>query len=575
MTEPTPVPADAPWFSRYPAYVPRTLEVPNIRLPDLIAPSVERWPGRDALVYYGRRWSYREFWSITERVAAGLSADGFVPGDRIALYLPNSPAHPFAFFGALRLGLTVVHVSPLYLGQDLVKVLSDSKPKGLVTLEILYPNLAKVAGEASVPRVYVVRTRAFYPWPKRLFVNSVLKRQGRSTSFPADPNVRPFAELVRSPGGFSAPTTDPATEVAVFQYTGGTTGRPKAAMLTHRNLVANALQCRAWFASQPPGTSVSLAAIPFFHVYGMTVALNYPLSNGSTVVLQNRPDANETLELIRKYRPAELPGVPAMYAAINQHPKVARYDIRSIKVCVSGSAPLPVEVAKRFEELTGGHLIEGYGLTEASPVTHANPIGGEVRVGSIGLPLPLTDQRVFDLDDRSRPMAAGETGELAVRGPQVMLGYANAPEETAAVLYEGWLLTGDVARLDAEGYAYIVDRKKDLIDVGGFKVYPREVEEVLYQHPAVAEAAAIGVPDDRLGEVVKSFVVLKKDATATETELIAFVRERIAHYKAPRFVEFRTELPKSAVQKVLRRALREAASAAGPATAPGPTGPAR
>jgi long-chain acyl-CoA synthetase len=571
VTESAPVPAASPWFAHYPSYVPKTLEVPNIRLPDLIAPVAERWADRAALVYYGRRWTYREFWATTERVAAGLAADGFVAGDRLALYLPNSPAHPFAFFGALRLGLTVVHVNPLYLGQDLVKVLADSQPRGLVTLEILHPNFAKVAGEVSVPIVYVARTRDFYPLPTRWFVNSVLRRQGRTTAFPTDPNVRPFSRLLTASGGFASPTADPATEVAVYQYTGGTTGRPKAAMLTHRNLVANAIQCRAWFASQPPGQSVVLASIPFFHVYGMTVALNYPLSHGATVVLQNRPDPAETLGLIRKYRPTELPGVPAMYAAINNNPKVGRYDIRSIKVCVSGSAPLPVEVTKRFQELTGGYLIEGYGLTEASPVTHANPIGGDVRVGSIGLPLPLTDQRVFDLDDRSKPMGAGDVGELAVRGPQVMLGYANAPEETASVLLGDWLLTGDVARLDADGYAYIVDRKKDMVNVGGFKVYPREVEDVLYQHPAVAEAAVIGVPDERLGEVVKAFVVRKTGAIATEAELIAFVRERIAHYKAPRTIEFRTELPKSAVQKVLRRVLREAAEP----TAPAPASPAR
>lgn len=567
-----PVPPDSPWFRHYPPNVPRTIEVPNIRLPDLVEPSATQWADRSALVYYGSRWSYRRFWELTGRVASALAADGFVPGDRLALYLPNTPAHPITFFGALRLGLTVVHVSPLYLGQDLVKVLSDSKPKGLVTLDILYPNLAQVAPEVTVPTVYVAHTREFYPWPQRAFVNLVLHRQGRTTEFPSAPNVRTWSGLTKGSGSFAKPTTDPATEVAVFQYTGGTTGRAKAAMLTHRNLVANALQCRAWFSAQPPGTSVVLAAIPFFHVYGMTVALNYPLSHGATIVLQNRPDPSEILKLIGKYHPSELPGVPALYAAINNHPKVRKYDIRSIQVCVSGSAPLPAEVAKRFEELTGGNLIEGYGLTEASPVTHANPIHGERRAGSIGLPLPLTDQRVFDLTDRSKVMVAGDVGELAVRGPQVMLGYANAPEETREVMLGDWLLTGDIARIDADGYAFVVDRRKDLIDVGGFKVYPREVEEVLYQHSSVAEAAVIGVPDARLGEVVKAFVVLRKGTKATEGELIEFVRARIAHYKAPRTVEFRSELPKSGVQKVLRRVLRDAELAA---RALDPGGPAR
>ncbi|MCI4337616.1 MAG: long-chain fatty acid--CoA ligase, partial [Thermoplasmata archaeon] len=566
------VPADAPWFSHYPSNVPHRIDVPNVRLPDLIEPNAERWADRAALVYYGSRWSYRKFWELTGKVASQLAADGFGPGDRLALYLPNTPAHPIAFFGALRLGVTIVHVSPLYIGQDLTKVLTDSRPKGIVTLEILYPNLAKVASEVSVPLAYVAQTREFYPWPKRAFVNLVLRRQGRTTTVPVGSNIRPWSHLVGGSGSFVRPKTDPATEVAVYQYTGGTTGRPKAAMLSHRNLVANALQCQAWFSAQPPGTSVVLASIPFFHVYGMTVALNYPLSHGATIVLQNRPDPDEILKLIGKYHPSELPGVPALYAAISNHPKVGRYDVRSIKVCVSGSAPLPAEVAKRFEALTGGSLIEGYGLTEASPVTHANPIGGERRAGSIGLPLPLTDQRVFDLVDRAMPMAADEVGELAVRGPQVMLGYANAPEETKEVMLGDWLLTGDIARIDADGYAFIVDRKKDLVDVGGFKVYPREVEEVLYQHPAVAEAAVIGVPDARLGEVVKAFVVLRAGQRATEPELIEFVRARIAHYKAPRAIEFRTELPKSGIQKVLRRMLRDEALAA---TAPVREGPAR
>jgi long-chain acyl-CoA synthetase len=569
MTE-TPVPPDAPWFSHYPANVPRTIEIPNVRLPDLVEKSVRTWKDKTAFIYYGKRWTYGEFWEATGRVASSLAHDGFVAGDRIALYLPNSPAYPMSFFGALRLGLTVLQVSPLYLGQDLTRALQIGKPKGLVTLEILYPNLAKIAADVRVEWVYVARTREFYPWPKRAFVNFVLRRQGRNTRFPTDPNVRPWSHLVGGDGRFPKATGDPATDVAVYQYTGGTTGRAKAAMLTHRNLVANALQCRAWFSAQPPGHGVVLAAIPFFHVYGMTVAMNYPLAHGATIVLENRPDPGETLQLIGKFHPTELPGVPALYAAINNHPKVGDYDIRSIQVCVSGSAPLPAEVARRFEELTGGKLIEGYGLTEASPVTHANPIGGERRAGSIGLPLPLTDQRVVDLEDRTKVLGSGEVGELSVRGPQVMLGYADAPEETAMVRDGEWLLTGDVARIDSDGYAFIVDRKKDVIDVGGFKVYPREVEEVLYQHTGVAEAAVIGVPDDRLGEVVKAFVVAKGGAMPTEAELIAFVRDRIAHYKAPRSVEFRTELPKSGVQKVLRRVLRET----GPRV-PATTGPER
>lgn len=576
---PAPVtPVDRIWLNHYPERVPRELELPERRLPDLVQASVERWPTRDAFIFYGARWTYAEFWAAAGRFAAALHREGFRAGDRLALYLPNCPAYPIAYFGALRLGVTVVQVSPLYLGQDLTQLLRDAEPKGIVTLEILAPNLAKVAAEAPVPLTIVARLREFYPFPKRLFVNTVLRRRGMSTVLPSGPTIRPWREFLGPSVDFPAPSTDPAREVAVLQYTGGTTGRAKAAMLTHRNLVANALQCRAWFQLALPGTSVVLASVPLFHVYGMTVALNYPLLEGATIVLQLRPDVDEVLKLIDKYHPSEFPGVPAFYQAINRHPKLPRYDIRSIKVCVSGSAPLPREVAVRFEELTGGYLIEGYGLTEASPVTHANPIGGERRAGSIGLPLTGTDQRLVDVETGSHPVAAGEPGELLVRGPQVMLGYYRRPEETRDVLVDGWLRTGDIATIDADGYAYIVDRKKDLIVVGGFNVYPREVEEVLYQHPGVQEAAVVGRPETEHGEVVHAVVVRKPGSAVGAEELIEFVRERIAHYKAPRSVEFRTELPRSGVQKVLRRVLKEqAAGSAGPAEprVPAPAGPGR
>lgn len=566
--------AERPWFARYPPGIPHTIDIPEVSLAGLLEESVRRWPDRDAVVYYGRRYRYRELWDLAGRAAAGFRSAGLTPGARVALYLPNCPLYPIAFYGALRAGLSVVQVSPLYQGQDLTHLLKDARPAAIVTLEILHPNLVAVAKEVELPLTFVARLRAFYPIPARWFVNRVLRRRGLPTAFPTGPSVRTLEELLGAVAGPDAPV-DPARDVAVFQYTGGTTGTPKAARLTHRNLVANALQCRAWFAVQPAGTGVTLTAIPLFHVYGMTVGMTYPFSAGETVVLQNRPEVDELLRLVDRYHPSELPGVPALYQAINVHPKTPKHDLRSIKVCVSGSAPLPREVARRFEERTGGYLIEGYGLTEASPVTHANPIHGEVRGGSIGLPLPNTDQKVVDLETGTHELAVGEVGELCVAGPQVMAGYDHEPEETALVLRDGWLRTGDIARLDAEGYAYIVDRKKDLIDVGGLKVYPREVEEVLFQHPSVQEVAVAGVSDRSLGEVVEAYVVLREGRTATESELIQFVRARLAHYKAPRRVEFRTSLPRTPIQKVLRRTLRaetERALAAA-SSAPGSGGP--
>ena len=558
--------ADArPWLARYPPEIPPTLEIPEERLPDSVERSVRTWPDRDAFVFYGSRWSYRTFWEETGRFAAALHSEGFSPGDRLALYLPNCPAYPVAFFGALRLGVTVVQLSPLYIADDLSRVLDDARPKGIVFLDISSKNLDAIARERLPPVRFAARLKSFYPWYERPFVNRVARRRGLDPSYPSDPDVRDFARAIQHPGTFPKPTSDPRREVAVFQYTGGTTGVPKAAMLSHRNLIANALQCRAWFSEQAPGTSILLASVPLFHVYGMTVALNYPLLSGSTIILQIRPDIDEMLRLIARYRPVELPGVPAIYRAIADHPKVGRYNVRSIRLCVSGSAPLPAEVVRRFESITGGNLLEGYGLTEASPVTHANPVDRDRRrEGSIGLPLPSTDQRVVDVETGTRVLSTGEAGELIVRGPQVMLGYFGHPEETARSIRDGWLFTGDVATIDADGYAFIVDRKKDMVDIGGLKVYPREVEEVLYRIPGVAEAACIGVPDASLGEVIKAFVVRRPGATVTEAEVIAFVRAHIAHYKAPRSVEFRDSLPKSGVQKVLRRALRNESS--GPAS---------
>ena len=550
------------WVRHYPAGVAAHLEVPNELLTEMVAKSVRRWGTRTALVYYGSKWSYERFWQDSERFAAALARDGVRPGDRVALYLPNCPVYPIAFFGVLRLGAIVVQVSPLYLGQDLARLLNDSRPKAVVTLEFLYPHLAKVRSEAPVPRVYVARLRELYPWYTRPFVNSVMRRQHLSTAFPSDAEVVAWSSAIRGPGPAPAFRGDPATTPAVFQYTGGTTGRPKAAVLTHRNLVANVVQSDAWNLTRRPGEEVVVASIPFFHIYGLTVALLMGLYEGGTIVLQTRPDVPELLRLIDRYRPTQFPGVPAFYQALIQRPDIGKYHVRSIRYCLSGSAPLPVEVARRFEALTGAKLVEGYGLSEASPATHVNPVEGERRSGSIGLPLPDTEQRIVGLEDPARVLGPDEVGELEIRGPQVMLGYYQQPEETRAVLHDGWLRTGDVARIDADGYAYIVDRKKDLINVGGMKVYPREVEEVLFQHPGVAEAAVIGVPDAAHGEVVKAFVVRKPGATVTGEELIAYVRERIAHYKAPRTIEFRDALPRSGVQKVLRRVLR--AEGAGP-----------
>ncbi len=557
-----------PWLAQYPAGVPAHVEIPPLLLHDVIEASVRKWPDRAALVYYGATWSYRRMWDESGRFAAALARDGIGPGDRVALYLPNCPAYAIALLGILRAGATVVQVSPLYHGQDLERLLRDSTPKGLVTLEILYPHIAELRSQCPVPKVYVGRFREFYPFPKRMFVNFVLRRRGMPTAYPRDPWVVPWADAVRSEGPVPTLHADPATTVAVLQYTGGTTGRPKAAMLSHRNLVANVTQADAWNTTRRPGEEVVLAAIPFFHIYGLTVALFLGFVEGATVVIQTRPEIRELLTLIDRYRPTQFPGVPALYLAFTRQPDLAKFHVRGIRFCLSGSAPLPLEVARQFEAVTGAILVEAYGLSETSPGTHVNPTTGERRAGSIGLPLPDTDERVVDLETGTRVLGVDEVGELCVRGPQVMLGYYGQPSETAEVLRDGWFRTGDVARIDADGYAYIVDRKKDMVNVGGMKVYPREVEEVLFQHPAVADVAAVGVPDPDHGEAIRAFVVRKPGTSVTEAELIGFVRDRIAHYKAPRSIEFRDAIPRSGVQKVLRRVLREESAAPKPPAPP-------
>ncbi len=559
---------DRAWLRHYPPGVPTQIEIPDRSLVELVEEAVLKHPDRVAFIYYGAKWTYRRFWEAAGHLAQALLNEGLQRGDRVALYLPNCPVYPIAYFAALRAGLTVVQVSPLYIGQDLHRLLGDAQPKAIFCLNIHWPNLEKVAWSTTSPITYVVGLNELYPFPARLLVNRVLSRRGLPTKIPTGTQIRRWKSGISTPGLPSPVRVQSATEVAVLQYTGGTTGVPKAAMLTHRNLVANALQCGAWFNVASQEREIVLASIPYFHVYGMTVAMTYPLLAGATIVLETRPDVDEILKLIDKYHPTQFPGVPALYNGINHHPKRAEYDLRSIRICLSGSAPLPLEVAKQFEATTGGSLVEGYGLSETSPVTHANPIRGERRAGSVGLPVPNTDQRVVDLETGTRPLPPMEAGELCVKGPQVMAGYYHQPEETAAVLQDGWFRTGDIAYLDADGYCFIVDRKKDLINVGGMKVYPREVEEVLFQHPAVADAAVVGVPDAELGEVVRAFVVARAGTNPTAEELIQFVRERVAHYKAPRVVEFRNSLPRSGVQKVLRRELRAGGTGASGAPAP-------
>lgn len=554
---------ERPWHKKWPEGVPRHIEYPNIPVDELLRRSAKAHPDWPAVSFYGKQLSYRAVDDAADRFASALRRIGVKAGDRVGLLLPNTPHFVIAFFGVLRAGAVVAQTNPLYTPRELEVLWSDAGVETIVTLDLFWHNVAKALPQTPVKRVIVCDVAEFLPFPLRQLYpikrRRDLKKQKRwPLVIPNEPSVLRFAAFLR-PGGepFPPPTVDPSEDIAVLQYTGGTTGTPKGAMLTHRNLVSNALMTNAWMNPKEGVQDRFLGAIPLFHSYGVTAVLLSGITRAAELILYPNPrEIDHILKLINKTKPTIFPGVPTMYIAILRNPDLKRYDLRSIEACISGAAPLPLEVRRQFESATGGKLVEGFGLTEASPVTHCNPLNGDAKEG-IGIPFPDTDARIVDPEDWTRTMPGGESGELMIHGPQVMKGYWHKPEETAEIIKDGWLLTGDIARMDEDGFFTIVDRKKDMILCSGYNVYPREVEEVLYAHPAVQEAAAIGVPDSYRGETVKAFVVLKPSMKVTSEEIVAFCKERLAPFKVPKVVEFATDLPKSLVGKILRRELRE------------------
>ncbi len=522
------------------------LDYPDLAIWQLLERTANRFPDRPALRFFGRQTTYRALMDLVERFARGLAALGVKPGDRVALVLPNAPQMVIGYYGTLRAGAVVVPTNPLYTPREFAVQMRDCEPQVILALDLVIPRLRDAAQGATL-----VSTRIRDYLPPVLGLLQGMRERG--PELPSD--IMTLDRLLAMDQGGDLPPAAGADEVAVLQYTGGTTGVPKAAMLSHRNLVANALQAEAWMPSYQPGSERVLAVLPFFHVFGMTVALNLGILTGAEIDLVPRFNPAETAKEVRRFKPTLFPGAPAMYQAVTDSPHVEKWNIRSIRYCISGSAPLPAELQARFERMTGGVLVEGYGLTEASPVTHCNPLAGDRRTGTVGRPFPDTEQRILDPEDPAQELGPGEVGELAVKGPQVMLGYYNQPAETSAVLEDGWLRTGDLATIDKDGFCRIVDRKKDVIIVSGFNVYPREVEEVLLRHPGVHEAVVVGVPDERRGQLVRAVVVPWPDRRPTEEELGAYCRERLAGYKTPRQFELRDELPRTAIGKVLRRVL--------------------
>ncbi len=550
--------AERPWLKFYESGVAQSLIYPEITLGNVLSQTAEKYPYQTALLFYGKKITYRELDVFAYRFAHALIDLGIRKGDRVALMLPNIPQMVIAYYGTLRTGAVAVPTNPLYHEHELEVQLNDSGAETLVAVDMFYPVISRVLPRTKVKHVVLCGIEDFLPVPLNFLYPLKARLEKQWVSVKRIPPLFDFKEmLLHTP---STPTTvDVApADTALLQYTGGTTGVPKGAILTHRNLVVNATQARAWFSHVQEGKEIVLAAIPFFHVYGMTTAMNLGILIGAEMILVPKFHTKEVVTLINKYRPTIFPGIQAMYLAISNYPGIKKYDLTSLQAALSGAGPLMREVQEQFERLTGARIVEGYGLSEASPVTHANPIFGNRKIGSIGLPWPDTEARIVDLETGEKVLPTGETGELVIRGPQVMKGYWNKPEETAQALRNGWLHTGDIAKMDEDGYFSIVDRIKDMIKTVGENVYPREVEEVLYMHPKVKEAVVVGLPhEEYLGEKIKAFIVLKEGQTATAEEIIGYCREQLSKFKVPKEIEFRDQLPKTLVGKVLRRVLRD------------------
>ncbi len=552
---------EKPWLKFYDEGVPHTLEYPEVPLHWYLEESARKYPDSIATILPGRfgdtKLTYKELNELANRLANALIDLGVKKGDRVALYMPNCPQFIIGYYAILKAGGIVVATSPLYSPREVEHQFNDSGAETVIILSLFYPVVKGVQAKTKVKNVIVTNIKEHLGGMDRLLFTLLMeKKEGHRVEL-AEGDLWLKDLLERYPP--DAPKIDVShDDMALFQYTGGTTGIPKAAVILHRSLVANALQAGAFLPDMKMAGEIHLAAIPLFHVFGMVATMAHAVSiAGAMVFITNPRDIDALLKAINKYKPTIFMGVPTMYNAINSHPDIARYDVKSIRACISGSAPLAMAVKQRFEELTGGKLVEGYGLTEAPTASHANPIYGKNVEGSIGLPLPDVEAKIVDLETGTKDLPVGEVGELVLRSPNVMQEYWNMPQETAIALREGWLYTGDIAKMDEEGYFYIVDRKKDMIIASGFNVYPREVEDVLYEHPKIQDAAVAGITDPRRGETVKAWVVLKPGETATVDEIRDFCKDKLAKYKIPYSVEFRDELPKTMVGKVLRRMLAE------------------
>jgi long-chain acyl-CoA synthetase len=557
--DPAPLPG-RPWTKHYDTGVPATLNYPDATVHDFLDDAVESYPDATCTIFFNKKRTYRSISDEAWRVANALRGLGVQKGDRVAIMLPNTPQFVVSFFGVLRAGAVVVPCNPLYTVPELRHQLHDSGAEVVIVLSRLYPTVKGARDGTKVKHVLVTNIKEEMPPILRtLFTLAKEKKDGHRQHIEGDQGARWFRQVVDPAPAVPFDGMARTDDVAVLQYTGGTTGVSKGAMLSHRALVANTMQNRAWFVRAKDGEGLAMAIMPFFHVYGLSVVLMQTVQAASGMILEPQFELERILKDIQHHKPNTFPGAPRIYNAIINSPLATKYDLRSIEACLSGSAPLLIETHRKFTELTGANLVEGYGLTEAAPVTHCNPLygKGKQKIGTIGVPYPDVVCKIVDTETGEREMPEGEPGELILRGPQLMDGYFNQPGETAKTLRNGWLYTGDIATVDADGYYSIVDRKKEMIIVSGFNVYPREVEEALATHPAIMDSAAIGKPHPIKGEEVKAFVVLRPGQTATADEIIAHARTQLAPFKVPHEIEFRESLPKTLIGKTLRRQLAE------------------
>ncbi|MFD1171361.1 long-chain-fatty-acid--CoA ligase [Oceanobacillus picturae] len=544
------------WLKHYPSEIPTSITYDRKPLHAFLEESASRFAKKKALYFMGKEISFEALYVEAKKMASFMQKEGLKKGDKVAIMLPNCPQAVIGYYATLMAGAVVVQTNPLYKERELEYQLKDSEASFIICLDILLPTVTNVIPKTNIMHTIVTGIKDYLPFPKNMVYPFIQKRQYKMVVKVEESEITHSWQkaISASETAYQKVDIDPMEDLALLQYTGGTTGYPKGVMLTHYNLVANVQMCDAWLYNTKGEEDIVLGVLPFFHVYGMTTVMNNSIMVGSKMVLLPKFDAKEVLKTIDKQKPTLFPGAPTIYIGLLNHPDLSNYDLSSIEACISGSAPLPIEIQEQFEKLTDGKLVEGYGLTETSPVTHANFVWEKRINGSIGVPWPDTECKVVVLET-DEEAEIGEIGEIVVKGPQVMKGYWNNKEETDQVLKDGWLFTGDLGYMDEDGYFYVVDRKKDMIIAGGYNIYPREVEEVLYEHEGIQEAVVAGVPDAYRGETVKAYIVLKSGSTLNEEELNRFCRKHLAAYKVPKIYEFREELPKTAVGKILRRSL--------------------